>query len=176
VALRAGDGDAALSALEGAGAGGAHERMEAMGLEALAHQARGDRDSALARIEDVLALAERTGHRSSLTLEDAGLEPLLVARIRAGTAHRAIAGEAVQILRDDQPAPAVGLDEALTRREREVLSYLPTMLANREIAEKLDVSTNTVKTHLRCLYRKLDADGRRDAVARALELHLIRAA
>jgi hypothetical protein len=46
---------------------------------------------------------------------------------------------------------------------------------NQEIAERLDVTANTVKTHLRCIYRKLDAENRRAAVRRAHELNLLNA-
>ena len=48
-----------------------------------------------------------------------------------------------------------------------ILRYLPTSLSNREIAGELFVTTNTVKTHLRSIYRKLGVAGRREAVERA---------
>jgi LuxR family transcriptional regulator, maltose regulon positive regulatory protein len=54
-----------------------------------------------------------------------------------------------------------------------VLRYLASSLSNAEIAAELYVSVNTVKSHQRTLYRKLAADGRRDAVRRARELHLL---
>jgi len=57
--------------------------------------------------------------------------------------------------------------EHLTEREQAVLDYLPTMLKANEIAADLHVSVNTVKAHLRSLYRKLDAGTRREAVERA---------
>jgi LuxR family transcriptional regulator, maltose regulon positive regulatory protein len=52
----------------------------------------------------------------------------------------------------------------LTPGELAVLRELPSLLSLREIAEARAVSVNTVKTHLRSIYRKLDADGRREAV------------
>jgi LuxR family transcriptional regulator, maltose regulon positive regulatory protein len=55
-----------------------------------------------------------------------------------------------------------------------VLRFLPTMMSNQEIAGELVVSINTVKTHLKAIYRKLQAPGRRDAVRRAREIGLIR--
>jgi LuxR family maltose regulon positive regulatory protein len=46
-------------------------------------------------------------------------------------------------------------------------------LSNVEIASELSLSVNTVKTHVRNIYRKLDATRRGDAVRRARELHLL---
>jgi LuxR family transcriptional regulator, maltose regulon positive regulatory protein len=65
------------------------------------------------------------------------------------------------------------LPEPLTDRELTVLEYLPTMLSNAEIAEQMYVSVNTVKAHLKSLYRKLDVSSRRQAVRRARELNLL---
>jgi LuxR family maltose regulon positive regulatory protein len=56
---------------------------------------------------------------------------------------------------------------ALTSAERRVLVFLPTHMSFREIADELVVSRNTVKTHVRSVYRKLLASGRSDAVSRA---------
>ena len=57
--------------------------------------------------------------------------------------------------------------EHLTERELIVLHYLPTMLKAGEIASDLYVSVNTVKAHLRSMYRKLGVSNRREAVERA---------
>ncbi len=54
--------------------------------------------------------------------------------------------------------------EHLTERELIVLHYLPTMLKAGEIASDLYVSVNTVKAHLRSMYRKLGVSNRREAV------------
>jgi LuxR family maltose regulon positive regulatory protein len=63
--------------------------------------------------------------------------------------------------------------EELTDRELGVLRLLPGDLSRREIADALYVSQNTVKTHIRSIYRKLDATTRAGAVARARELGLL---
>jgi LuxR family maltose regulon positive regulatory protein len=63
--------------------------------------------------------------------------------------------------------------EPLSDREQAILRYLPTTLSNREIAAELFVTTNTVKTHLRSIYRKLDVARRREAVERARDLRLL---
>ena len=61
----------------------------------------------------------------------------------------------------------------MSEREQVVLRYLPTLMSNPEIASELFVSVNTVKTHLKSIYRKLGASHRREAVRRARELRLI---
>jgi LuxR family maltose regulon positive regulatory protein len=68
---------------------------------------------------------------------------------------------------------AVLVAESLSAREEAILRYLPTMMSNHEIAGELFVSVNTVKTHLKAIYRKLDASGRREAVHRGRELGLM---
>ena len=65
------------------------------------------------------------------------------------------------------------LVEPLSRREQDVLELLTERLRDKEIAEKLFVSPATVKSHLRCLYRKLDVGDRREAVVRARELGIL---
>jgi LuxR family maltose regulon positive regulatory protein len=74
-------------------------------------------------------------------------------------------------IREQRPEATPG--EALSTRELAVLRLLPTGLSQREIGERLFVSMNTVKTHLRNVYRKLDAPTRDAAVTRARELGLL---
>jgi LuxR family maltose regulon positive regulatory protein len=63
--------------------------------------------------------------------------------------------------------------DRLTERERAVLRLLTTDLTTAEIADQLFLSTNTVKTHLSSIYRKLGARNRGDAVARARTLEVL---
>lgn len=65
------------------------------------------------------------------------------------------------------------LVEEFSERELEVLKLLSGQLSQREIGELLFISFNTVKTHSKSIYRKLDAGTRAEAVGRARELHLI---
>lgn len=64
-------------------------------------------------------------------------------------------------------------DLGITKRELEILELIATGLSNREIAEKLFVSENTVKTHSSRLFEKLSARRRTQAVQIAKELGLI---
>ena len=61
----------------------------------------------------------------------------------------------------------------ITRREHEVLALIAAGRSNKEIARQLNLSPNTVKTHLARLYEKLEAVRRTDAILRARELRLI---
>ncbi|KOT41337.1 LuxR family transcriptional regulator [Streptomyces caelestis] len=73
--------------------------------------------------------------------------------------------------RPDEPPPPVV--EELSGREREVLRRLALAMSTEEIAADLYVSVNTVKTHLKNVYRKLSVNRRNEAVRRARELGLL---
>ena len=60
----------------------------------------------------------------------------------------------------------------ITPREMEMLGLIATGLSNREIAGRLFVSENTVKTHLRSVYYKLGVSSRREAVERGVRLQI----
>ena len=73
--------------------------------------------------------------------------------------------------------PAAGAatpaDEGLSDRELEVLRLLATDLTGPEIARQLFVSVNTLRTHTKHIFTKLDVNTRRAAVRRAAELGLL---
>lgn len=62
---------------------------------------------------------------------------------------------------------------SITDREFEVLELLAAGRSNKEIAQKLEVSPNTVKTHVARLFEKLEASRRTEAILKARELGLI---
>ena len=105
----------------------------------------------------------------------APLRSLLRRRVAQGTAHRALAEQLLSTL-DEQPVherSTTILLEPLSERELAVLRFLPTMMSNAEIAAEMFVSVNTVKTHLKHVYRKLDVADRSECVQRARELRLL---
>jgi LuxR family maltose regulon positive regulatory protein len=152
-------------------------RAEAWLLDALALDALADHDEAARSLERSLDLAEPGGLRRLILEHGNRIGPLLRRHVRHGTAHPAIVGEALDRIEhrgSERASPvAVLLAEPLTEREQAILRYLPTMMSNQEIAGELFVSVNTVKTHLKAIYRKLDATGRREAVQRGRELGLM---
>ena len=68
---------------------------------------------------------------------------------------------------------SVTLIEPLSKKELQTLGLLVTGMSNKEIAEYLFVSPNTVKTHIKKIYAKLDVNNRAHAIARANELKLV---
>lgn len=77
-------------------------------------------------------------------------------------------------LGDDAATAGLSGDNALTRKELEVLTRLAEGRSNKEIADALFVAPATIKTHLAHIYTKLGVAGRQEAVARAVELGLLR--
>ena len=71
-------------------------------------------------------------------------------------------------------AEAKGQDFTLTLREKEVLRSLIEGKGNKEIAEILSISTETIKSHIKNIYRKLDVTNRIEAVRRVNEQNLLR--
>ena len=146
-------------------------------LAGLAHHELGDRRAANHAAERALGLAEPD--RLVLPFAMTGAEELLEALPRHETAHAALLTDILDVLRgspqaakDQSPAPPA---EELSPTELRVLRYLPTNLSRPEIASELSVSVNTVNTHVRNIYAKLQARDRSSAVQRARELRLLSA-
>jgi LuxR family maltose regulon positive regulatory protein len=137
---------------------------------AVASQA-GARSQAAMLLDRALELAEPEGLRAPF-LEQTEVRRMLRREVLRGSQGFARSIVSSPLSRDDA-AGAEQLLAPLTEREREVLDYLPTRLSNSEIASTLFVSTNTVKTHLRHLYIKLDVADRDDAVEKAAQLGLL---
>jgi ATP/maltotriose-dependent transcriptional regulator MalT len=91
---------------------------------------------------------------------------------RSGMARRIAHWSASCSTCSTAPAVAPAVDP-LTSRQLIVLRHLHTALSNQEIAGELMISTNTVKTHVRAIYRKLEVPDRRGAVERARALGLL---
>jgi LuxR family transcriptional regulator, maltose regulon positive regulatory protein len=151
-------------------------RVEAWVVDAIARDAIRDEQGAMRALERALDLGEPRGFRRAFVQHGAPVRSLMRRRIKAGTAHRAFASELLAALEHESGGGmrSIGpLLEPLSDRETAVLRYLPTMMSNAEIASEMFVSVNTVKTHLKHVYRKLDVADRREAVRRGRELHLL---
>jgi LuxR family maltose regulon positive regulatory protein len=134
---------------------------------------RQDHAVGLSHLEDALITAAPMAMRRPFLVHAADLRNLLGARIEAGTAMAAFAVDLTRRMSGLPSRPPAWLAAALTDREQLILRYLASTMSNSEIASELYLSVNTIKTHQRMVYRKLAADGRRDAVRRAKELRLL---
>jgi LuxR family maltose regulon positive regulatory protein len=148
--------------------------VHALLLDATARDQLGDRPAAEMSIERALELAEWDGMILQFMLVP--VRALLERHPRHRTAHATLLATILDVLGGASPP---GTHEMLPLRdepseaELRVLRYLPSNLKAPEIATELFVSTNTVRTHLRHIYAKLDAHSRSEAVARARELGLL---
>jgi ATP/maltotriose-dependent transcriptional regulator MalT len=86
-----------------------------------------------------------------------------------------VKAQLVQSMSDQQLAIAAEdlLVEPLSQREQEVLELIAQGLTNREVAQKLFITTSTVKVHTRNIYGKLDVGNRTQAIAKARTLGIL---
>ncbi len=168
-------------------AGWISEAIQIRTLQALAYDGRGDVEDALSALSQALALAEPGGYVRTFVSEGAAVHALL----REAAAARRVAPEYVVRLltafeqdtvrleptAEESPALSLlhpsSLVEPLSARELEVLRLLRTPLSQSEIADKLYVSVNTIRTHVKHIYEKLDVHSRIEAIERAEELGLL---
>jgi len=166
---------AALAPIFDASAPAAHTCtvVEAHVLAALAHDALGDERRMQDAIERALELAEP--ERLVLPFVMAGAGDLLEAMPRHRTSHAALLTDIVELVHGSSPATIVQPPPtaALSASELRVLRYLPSNLSRPQIADELSVSVNTVNTHVRSIYAKLQAADRSSAVRRARQLRLL---
>jgi LuxR family maltose regulon positive regulatory protein len=155
----------------------AYQMLETLLLDAVAHQRLGDLDAAATSLEHALQVAEPEGYRQVFWNLGEEVHALLLRLRQRGTAHPQLLTELL-----DRPAssaapsalpPPVALAAPLTEREQAVLGFLDSDLSTRQIADELYLSVNTVRSHVRRIYRKLNASRRGDAVRRARHLRLL---
>ncbi len=171
-----------LRLLDAAKAGGrTSRRIEILSLLALASQAGKEKTQALSWLEKAFKLAEPLGFLRIFVDEGPPMARLLFEAISQDIfieyTHRLLA--AFPIVEPDrinasksQSSQAV-LIEPLTDREIEVLQLIAEGLTNIEIAARLYLSLNTVKSHTRNIYGKLGVKNRTQAVAKAKGLGLL---
>jgi len=131
-------------------------------------------------LEHALRMAAPEQVRLPFIMERAWLRPVLRRDPELAHAYRellepdVISADMVPLPRTPPDGQAAALVvEQLSEREREVLKLASGLLSTAEIASQMHLSVNTVKTHLRSIYRKLGATHRGEAVRRARELGLI---
>jgi LuxR family maltose regulon positive regulatory protein len=157
--------------------------IEILALQAAAYAAQNAVTEALPALARALRLAERGGFIRPFLEPGACMADLLRRLVAQGpvSAHARRTLEAfadtvpATTAESKRPPPADLTAETLTWREAEVLSLLAARLSNKEIAQRLSISTETVKQHATNIYQKLQVRGRREAVSRARSLGLLAA-
>ena len=149
-------------------------RVEALILDATARDRLGDRRAVEESLERALELAEPEGLIFAFMFWPS--RELLERHPKHRSAHGAFISTILDTLAG-RAAPQRGsvepLRDELSDAELRVVRFLPSNLTASGIASELFVSTNTVRTHMRHIYAKLDAHNRAEAVERARELGLL---
>ena len=145
-------------------------------LQAIARDADGDPGAAECALERALDLAEPDRLLWPFLVHPEARD-LLERHPRHRTTHAALIVDIRNLLAGDEPSAAPGEPEPLriplSKSEIRILRYLPTNLTAPEIADELNLSVHTVKTHIRHLYDKLGSHRRGEAVERTRALGLL---
>jgi LuxR family maltose regulon positive regulatory protein len=146
---------------------------EILVLQAIAFQAQGESSLALVPLERALALAEPEGYVRLFVDEGAPMLALLRAAAGAGIRPDYVRRLDRALRETDGAVPSGRPIDALSARELHVLRLLATELSGPQIASELYVSLNTMRTHTKHIFLKLDVSSRAAAVRRAESLGLI---
>jgi len=163
-------------------------RIDALALQALLHNARGEHSVALEKLTAAINLAQPGGFIRLFVDLGPQMADLLKQLIEQNVAvdyigrilaafkedeDRAMPGESDHLAAQSQPLSTQPLVQPLTNRELEILDLLAQRFQNKEIAEKLFISPETVKKHLNNIYGKLSVSNRRQAVEQARDLGIL---
>ena len=150
--------------------------IELVVLKAVALWKLGRSDNAVAALREAVSLTESGGWIRPFVEAGSPMHDMLREMINqrpTAWLQEILAAFGRQTHAPQSSAPQPLLDP-LTSREEEILQLLSERLRDKEISDRLFVSTETVKSHLKHIYQKLRAKNRRDAVSVARELGLIK--
>ena len=157
------------------------ELLKIMVLQAVAHHAHGEKDKAVQLLGDALTLAEPGGFIRIFVDEGPPMARLLTEVLSRGISPEYIR-RLLEIFPKTEPeqmelaqshAPETGMIELLSRRELEVLDLMAQGLKYNQIAEQLIVSLNTIRSHTKNIYGKLEVNNRTQAIQKANDLNLL---
>ena len=166
-----------LERLNKAAAAGGRVRkiVEISILKTCAFDQQGDTHNALEILKQALQLAEPY-HFLRIFLDEG---QQLINLLKQALLHHIVPKYVREILQSYYSSKGVDaielqtLLDPLSQRERDVLLLLRRRMTNAQIAEALVISSTTVRTHLRNIYRKLNVHSRWSAIERARELELL---
>ncbi len=179
----------ASSVLASAVAGGRMGRaLETLVLRALISHAQGDNQSGLADLHQALILGESEDYVRPFVNAGAAMRDLLAKLLRDLSSKPSLAetdpspaylARLLAVFPHDAPSPTLSIPpsstliESLTDRELEVLRLMAEGLTYQEVANRLIVSVNTVRYHVKSLYGKLGVDKRLAAIETARAIGLL---
>jgi len=151
--------------------------IETLALWALLHDARGDEPAAREALARAVSLAQPGGFIRLFVDPGPGLIKVLTSLELEEEGQRYV-GRILAAFQADRESQAgepleqrtTQMSAAMTNRELEILGLLADRLSRQEIADRLCISTATVKRHAENIYSKLGVPGRRQAVAKARDL------
>jgi LuxR family maltose regulon positive regulatory protein len=154
--------------------------IEVLILQSRAYQSLDNTNQAIAHLERALALGEPQGYMRIFLDEGQPVAQLLYEAARRGISQTYV-GKLLKAYQPEtgEPLPGAALKakrrlvEPLSEREIEILEQIAEGLSNREIAQRLYLSTSTVKSHIYNIYGKLDVHSRTKAVAKARALGIL---
>jgi LuxR family maltose regulon positive regulatory protein len=154
--------------------------IEVLALRALLHDAQGDEPAAREALARAVSLAQPGGFIRLFVDLGPGLIKVLNSLELEEEGQRYV-GRILAAFQADRESQAGGpleqrttqMSAAMTNRELEILGLLADRLSRQEIADRLCISTATVKRHAENIYTKLGVPGRRQAVAKATDLGVL---
>ncbi len=150
--------------------------IEILILQATGLHATGDLAAAAAALAEALRRSEPEGHIRLFLHAGPAVVSMLrsIASTDQSTPHARLVLAATEptVASSTSPPPTSTLVDGLSARELDVLRLLRSDLSGPDIARELHVSLNTMRTHTKKIYLKLDVNNRREAVRRAEELGL----
>lgn len=166
--------------LDSAENGRVRSQVEALCLEALAYHADSNLFQALQSLSEALTIGHAKGFRR-MFLDEGRRMAAMIQTILPTLPNRTLNLFAATVLHSFSPETATHLTassstvqiDRLSHQELRVLRLLVAGLSNADIAQELIVSTNTIKTHVKSIYRKLSVKSRDEAREVARELKLV---
>jgi LuxR family maltose regulon positive regulatory protein len=153
--------------------------IDVLSLMALAHKKQGRIDEALTSLRQAIKLAEPGGVIRPFIEPGPEIADLLKGLIKENVATDFIAKiladfrkDVIEVA-DTVSTKAQSPFEVLTKRELEILTLLAQRHRNKQIAEKLFISSETVKRHTINIYQKLGVNSRDEAVTKAEKLDIL---
>jgi LuxR family maltose regulon positive regulatory protein len=149
-----------------------HQKIQVLILQALVLSATGNHEDATQALLFALSIA-KPGRYVRTFIREGKIMRKLLQRIAKQMKDSDYVEELIKSFPTVPSSQPLGLVEPLSAREREVMSLLATSLSVPEIAEEMILSPNTVRSHIKNIYSKLEVNRRMDAIQKAKELRLL---